>query len=58
LDEEQQERWQRQHRLRRGEEGRLDRSRLMDGWRKSSRSGGSAETLCVEVKKVHSAEAV
>jgi hypothetical protein len=29
-----------------------------DGWRKSSRSSGEAETLCVEVKKIDSAEAV
>ena len=26
-------------------------------WRKSSRSGGSNDTLCVEVKKVDSTEA-
>ncbi|WP_432705942.1 DUF397 domain-containing protein [Actinoallomurus iriomotensis] len=26
-----------------------------DGWKKSSRSGGSANTNCVEVKKVDSA---
>jgi hypothetical protein len=26
-----------------------------DGWRKSSRSGGSANTSCVEVKKVEAA---
>jgi hypothetical protein len=28
-----------------------------DGWTKSSRSGGSANTDCVEVKKVDSTEA-
>ncbi|WP_442875640.1 DUF397 domain-containing protein [Actinoallomurus sp. NBC_01490] len=27
-----------------------------DGWTKSSRSGGDANTSCVEVKKVDSAE--
>jgi hypothetical protein len=28
----------------------------LDGWKESSRSGGSANTNCVEVNKVDSAE--